>query len=241
VKRGDDPRLLTGRGRYVDDGTVPRMVHAAFVRSAHAHARLTRVNLDRAGRAPGVVGVLAGDAVARLCKPYRGVLLHYKGMKTGAMLPLAVEYEPLPAVLAPEAALAADAPVIHPELGDNILYETRLAAGDVERALARAGRVWTRDARAHGLDLDPGSSHDASRARRALQPPRASRSGHRPRRRRKLRHQDPRLSGRHGDLRAGADARPPGQVRREQAPVVFIRHPRARASASRSRPTATAS
>jgi carbon-monoxide dehydrogenase large subunit len=52
VKRGDDPRLLTGRGRYVDDMTLPRMVHAAFVRSLHAHARLVRVDLDRARRAP---------------------------------------------------------------------------------------------------------------------------------------------------------------------------------------------
>src|SRR5205807_7531907 len=123
--------------------TLPRMVHAAFVRSAHAHARLARVDLERARHAPGVVGVLAGDAVARLCKPYRGVLLHYKGMKTGAMLPLAVErvryvgepivaiaalspaaaedaaervaveYTPLPAVLDPEAALAPDSPLIH--------------------------------------------------------------------------------------------------------------------------------
>src|SRR6266542_4090059 len=96
-------------------------------------------------RAPGVVGVLTGDGAARLCKPYRGVLLHYKGMKTGAMLPLAVErvryvgepivviaaesraaaddaaalveveYEPLPAVLTPGAALAVGAPLIHPE------------------------------------------------------------------------------------------------------------------------------
>ena len=69
VKRGDDPRLLTGRGRYVDDVTLPRMVHAAFVRSAHAHARLVRIDLERARRAPGVAGVLTGDAVARLCKP----------------------------------------------------------------------------------------------------------------------------------------------------------------------------
>src|SRR5258705_12541916 len=91
VKRGDDPRLLTGRGRYVDDVTLPRMVHAAFVHSTHAHARLARVDLDRACRAPGVAGVLTGDAVAQLCTPYRGVLLHYKGMKTGAMLPLAVD------------------------------------------------------------------------------------------------------------------------------------------------------
>ena len=190
VKRGDDPRLLTGRGRYVDDLTLPRMVHAAFVRSAHAHARLARVDLERARHAPGVVGVLAGDAVARLCKPYRGVLLHYKGMKTGAMLPLAVErvryvgepivaiaaesraaaddaatlidveYEPLPAVLAPEAAVGAGAPLIHPELGDNILYETRLAAGEVERAFAGAGRVWTRTfttGRHTGVPLEPRS------------------------------------------------------------------------------------
>ena len=190
VKRGDDPRLLTGRGRYVDDVTLPRMVHAAFVRSAHAHARLVRIDLDRARRTPGIVGVLTGDAAAGLCKPYRGVLLHYKGMKTGAMLPLAVdrvryvgepivavaaesraaaddaaalievEYEPLPAVLAPETALAAGAPLIHPELGDNVLYETRLACGDVERAFAGAARVWARTfttGRHTGVPLEPRS------------------------------------------------------------------------------------
>ena len=189
AKRGDDPRLLTGRGRYVDDMTLPRMVHAAFVRSTHAHARLTRVDVDRARRAPGVVGVLAGDAVASLCKPYRGVLLHYKGMKTGAMLPLAVErvryvgepivaisaesraaaddaaalvdveYEPLPAALSPDAALGPGAPLIHPELGDNVIYETRLTAGDVDRALS-AGRVWARTfttGRHTGVPLEPRS------------------------------------------------------------------------------------
>ncbi len=190
VKRGDDPRLLTGRGRYVDDVALPRMVHAAFVRSAHAHARLVRVGLDRARRAPGVVGVLTGETVARLCKPYRGILLHYKGMKTGAMLPLAVdrvryvgepivaiaaesraeaddaaalidvEYEPLPAVLAPDSALAPGAPLIHPEFGDNVLYETRLTAGDVERAFADTGRVWSRTfttGRHTGVPLEPRS------------------------------------------------------------------------------------
>ena len=114
VKRGDDPRLLTGRGRFVDDVTLPRLVHAAFVRSVHAHARLVRVDLDRARRAPGVVGVLSGDAAARLCKPYRGVLLHYKGMKTGAILPLAVDRvryvgEPIVAIAAESRAAADDA------------------------------------------------------------------------------------------------------------------------------------
>ena len=190
VKRGDDPRLLTGRGRYVDDLSLPRMVHAAFVRSPHAHARLVHVDLERAGRAPGVVGVLAGDAVAKLCKPYRGVLLHSKGMKTGAMLPLAIgrvrcvgepivaiaaesraaaddaaalidiEYEPIPAVLSATEALADGAPVIHPELGDNVLYETRITTGDVGRAFAGPARVWERTfttGRQTGVPLEPRS------------------------------------------------------------------------------------
>ncbi|MBI2161053.1 MAG: xanthine dehydrogenase family protein molybdopterin-binding subunit [Candidatus Rokubacteria bacterium] len=146
LKRLDDPRILTGRGHYVDDVTLPRMVHVAFVRSVHAHARLTRVDVEAARGAPEVAGVLTGAEAARLCKPYRGILLHYKGMKTGAMLPLAldrvryvgepivavaatsraaaedaaqlvaVEYEPLPAILDPEAAVAPGAALIHPEL-----------------------------------------------------------------------------------------------------------------------------
>src|SRR5438034_10568041 len=114
VKRPDDPRILTGRGRYVDDVVLPRMVHVAFVRSAHAHARLGRVDAEAARRAPDVVGVLGGAEAARLCKPYRGVLAHFTGMKTGAMQPLALERvryvgEPIVAVAATSRAAAADA------------------------------------------------------------------------------------------------------------------------------------
>src|SRR3989454_4498941 len=87
ARRGDDPRLLTGRGRYVDDVTLPRMVHVAFVRSPHAHARVVGIDAGDARRAPGVACVLTGGDTARLCKPYRGILEHYRGMKTGAMLP----------------------------------------------------------------------------------------------------------------------------------------------------------
>src|SRR5438309_159664 len=190
MKRPDDPRILTGRGRYVDDVTLPRMVHVAFVRSVHAHARLVRVDVARARRAPGVARVLTGEEARRLCRPYRGVLLHYQGMKTGAMLPLAVEraryvgepvvalaaasraaaedaaalvrveYEPLPAVLDPEAALASGAPLIHGELGDNVIYETRLAGGDPARAFASASRTWRRTfgiGRHTGVPIEPRS------------------------------------------------------------------------------------
>ena len=134
LKRPDDPRILTGRGRYVDDLALPRMVHVAFVRSVQAHAHIVRLDVARARAVPGVVGALTGAEVAALCRPYRGILHHYAGMKTGAIVPLAIdrvrcvgepvvviaatdrataedaaalvdiEYEPLPAVLSPAAA-----------------------------------------------------------------------------------------------------------------------------------------
>src|SRR5438876_3578795 len=85
LKRPDDPRILTGRGHYVDDIVLPRMVHAVFVRSVHAHARITRLELGAARKSSGVVAVLIGTDVAKLCAPYRGILQHYKGMKTGAI------------------------------------------------------------------------------------------------------------------------------------------------------------
>jgi carbon-monoxide dehydrogenase large subunit len=190
VRRADDPRLLTGRGRYVDDLVLPRMLHAALVRSPHAHARVTGLDLEAARRAPGVAAVLTGEDAARVCKPYRGVLLHYKGMKTGAMLPLArdrvrsvgepvvaiaassraeaedaaalvaVDYAPLPPVVDAATALAPGAPLIHEELGDNLVYETRLAAGDVERAFAGAHRVHRRrftSGRHTGVPMEPRS------------------------------------------------------------------------------------
>ena len=186
LKRPDDPRLLTGRGRYLDDLTLPRMAHVAFVRSPHAHAVIAGIECDAARLCPGVLAVLTGPEAARLCKPYRGVLLHYAGMKTGAMLPLAtdharyvgepvaavaaesralaedaaarvvVRYEALPAVLTPEQA--RERPPIHPDLPDNVIYETRLAAGDPAGAFAAAPHVYRRrftTGRHTGVPMEP--------------------------------------------------------------------------------------
>ena len=58
VKRREDPRFLRGEGRFVDDVTLPGMLHAAFVRSPHAHARIIRIHTTAAAAAPGVVRVL---------------------------------------------------------------------------------------------------------------------------------------------------------------------------------------
>ena len=66
IKRFEDPRLLTGSGAFVDDLTVPDMLHAAVLRSQHAHARLRRVDVAAARALPGVVAVLSGADIAGL-------------------------------------------------------------------------------------------------------------------------------------------------------------------------------
>ncbi len=172
VKRVEDGRLLVGQGRFVDDLHLPRMVHAAFVRSPHAHALIRGVDVRRAAALRGVVAVLTAEEAARLCRPWRGILTDYTGMKSALQYPLAldkvryvgepvvaiaapdrylaedacdlveIDYEPLPPVVDPEAAMLPDAPVIHEELGDNIIYRGGFDKGEVDQAFARAHRVY---------------------------------------------------------------------------------------------------
>jgi carbon-monoxide dehydrogenase large subunit len=172
VKRVEDPRILAGQGRYVDDLRLPRMVYAAFVRSPHAHARIVSVDISRARALPGVVAVLTPEEAARMCTPWRGILTDYTGMKTGAQYPLAlgkaryvgepvvavaavdryvaedacelveVDYHPLPPMVDPETAVRPGAPLIHDELGDNVIWRGGFDRGDVDAAFARAHRVY---------------------------------------------------------------------------------------------------
>src|SRR6516164_8724481 len=65
LRRFEDRRLLTGRGRFQDDLVLPRQAWAVFVRSPHAHARIDAIDIAAAGRAPGVVAVFAGADYAK--------------------------------------------------------------------------------------------------------------------------------------------------------------------------------
>ena len=69
VRRREDPRLLKGEGRFVDDIQLPGLLHAAFVRSPHAHARIRAIRSGAATRMPGVVAVFTFDDLARWMKP----------------------------------------------------------------------------------------------------------------------------------------------------------------------------
>src|SRR3974377_110728 len=119
------------------------MVHVAFVRSPHAHARIKHIETEAARKAPGVVAVVTGAELAEVMTPWVGVLSHLKGIKSAPQhaiavdvarwqgeevaavvararaggedaLPLvAVDYEELTAITDPETALDAATPVIH--------------------------------------------------------------------------------------------------------------------------------
>ncbi len=96
VVRKEDKRFITGGGRYVDDMVVPGMKHAAFVRSPHAHANITSIEVSAAKEMPGVIAVLTGaeikaDGIGNLIC---GWMVHSKDgtpMKMGAWSPLAVD------------------------------------------------------------------------------------------------------------------------------------------------------
>jgi carbon-monoxide dehydrogenase large subunit len=171
VPRPNLARLTQGRGQYVSDVVLPRMVHVAFVRSPHAHARIVKIDSEQARKAPGAVAVVTGAELAKVITPWVGVLTHLKGLKSAPQHAIAVEracwqgeavcavvaksraeaedacalveveYEVLPAVTDAETALDAETPVIHPELGDNLTFERALNAGDVDKGFAEADAV----------------------------------------------------------------------------------------------------
>src|SRR3954447_9296262 len=60
LKRREDPRLITGAGSFLDDVKLPGMLHAAIVRSPHAHARINGIDTSAAAQMPGVLGVFTG-------------------------------------------------------------------------------------------------------------------------------------------------------------------------------------
>src|SRR5574342_127377 len=147
------------------------MVHVAFVRSPHAHARILSIDGGEALRVPGVLRVFTGKDLAAHCEPWVAVLAHLKGMKSAPQRPLpldratwvgeavaavvaetravaedaaakvGVSYEPLPAVVDMETALSPQTPVIHPDLGDNLCFQRVNESGNVEQVFATAHKV----------------------------------------------------------------------------------------------------
>jgi CO/xanthine dehydrogenase Mo-binding subunit len=174
VRRREDARFLTGRGRYVTDLPLGAALHAAIVRSPHAHARLVRVDARDARAAPGVRGVFTLAELPELrealpapvvpavaVQPCRQSaladgLVRFAGEPVVVVVAagayeaadaadlVRVDYEPLPAVVDPERAAAPGSPRVHPHWDGNVAATVRLACGDVDAALRGAPAVVTR-------------------------------------------------------------------------------------------------
>lgn len=166
VERVEDAALLTGRGRFVDDlGVRPGTLHAAILRSPHAHATITAIRADAARQMPGVVAILTGPDIAANsaslpvgvrapieCWPIAVDRVRYVGepvaiavaesryLAEDALDLIEVDYETLPPVIDPLAALDNAGPILHTALGSNLVNERHFRYGDPEQAFAQAAR-----------------------------------------------------------------------------------------------------
>jgi CO/xanthine dehydrogenase Mo-binding subunit len=166
VQRLEDERLLRGRGRYTDD-IGEGALECCFVRSPHAHARITAIDVSAARAMPGVVAVytaadlpfggvdlplliphpnlthgrtqhcLAADRVRYAGEAVAFVVAENRYLAEDAAEVVEVEYEPLPVVITPESAARAEH-LVHDDVRGNVAAEMLQEVGDVDGAMARA-------------------------------------------------------------------------------------------------------
>jgi 2-furoyl-CoA dehydrogenase large subunit len=185
VRSKEAPRHVSGRGRFVDDLVMLRMLHAFVLRSPYAHARIVSVDASRALEAPGVLGAMTPDDVVSRSKPFKPgryaaglrvpipeyasavgkvryvgepvaiVAATSRAKAEDALELIDAEYDPLPAVVSPEAAAAPAAALIYDELGSNVAWQGQVTFGDVDAAFARADRIVRENLRIHRYSSTP--------------------------------------------------------------------------------------
>lgn len=167
IKRVEDPRLLTGTGRFVDDMTPPNTGHIAFRRSDHPHALIKSIDLGDARDLAGVIGIftaedlghdltpaipasrmkgyhatpiwpLARGKVRYVGEPVLAVVAESRYVAEDALDRIQIEYEPLPFAIRAEDAAADGAPLLHDEAGTNTIISRIFTRGDVDTAFAQA-------------------------------------------------------------------------------------------------------
>jgi aerobic carbon-monoxide dehydrogenase large subunit len=170
LRRREDFRFVTGKGRYVDDVKLPGMLHMAILRSPHAHAIIKHIDVSEAMRAPGVRLALSGaDLLAKLEPivpnwiipgtkvPHRPVVAldrvrfvgecvallvaETQAMAYDALGLIEVDYETLPAVVDEVAAIRDGAPQLHDNVPGNVTTVYKAGGGDYRKAASDADQV----------------------------------------------------------------------------------------------------
>ena len=177
-------RMVRGRGWFVDDIQLPNMLYAAILRSPYAHARIVRIDTSKALENPGVFLVLTGEDIARLTNPFPQIVGPPEGEKIkdycmavgkvryygepvavvvaddkykayDALEMIDVEYEPLPAVVDGEKALEPSSPLVHDDLGSNIVWHGVFNYGDIESAFQEADVIIEEKLHFHRYSVPP--------------------------------------------------------------------------------------
>ncbi|MET0740417.1 MAG: aerobic carbon-monoxide dehydrogenase large subunit, partial [Candidatus Nanopelagicales bacterium] len=173
IKRKEDDRFIRGKGTYIDDVVLPGMLHLALLRSPVAHARIRSIDTSAAAALPGVVAVITGETLAgynlawmpTLSGDTQAVLatdkVRFQGQEVAGVIAetayiahdalelIDVDYDVLPAIVTPQAALADDAPLIRDDKQgqtDNLAYEWE--TGDrvaTDAAFSEADRIVSLD------------------------------------------------------------------------------------------------
>lgn len=166
IKRREDPSLLMGTVTYTNDFKVTGMLHAAVLRSPYAHARIISIDTKAARELPGVYAVLTGREAAEVIGPvpafcaepviepaiavdkvrYAGeavvaVAAESRYIAEDALDLIEIEWELLPVVSDALSALEPDAPLVHENIGTNLVYDHVFTFGDVDGDFAQAEHI----------------------------------------------------------------------------------------------------
>jgi carbon-monoxide dehydrogenase large subunit len=163
IRRQEDPRLLSGQGVFVDDVKLPGTLHAAILRSPHAHARICSIDASKARAIAGVAAVVESKNIESIAKPIPARIYALPGLDRYLQFPLArdkvryvgdpvavviaenpylaedaleeieVTYEPLPAVVNVRDALR-DQVLVHEQNGSNLASHYKVSVGNVDEA-----------------------------------------------------------------------------------------------------------
>jgi aerobic carbon-monoxide dehydrogenase large subunit len=174
IKRREDPRLITGQARYLEDLKLPGMAHAAILRSPHANAKIRRIDTKKAARVPGVIAVFTGkdfadinplpcawqahgvqnnvntprvleiDRVTFTGAGVAVVVAEDRYTAEDALSLIDVDYETLPVVVDAEAATRKDAPQIHENAPNNICMDWSCGNKESTDAALREAEVVVR-------------------------------------------------------------------------------------------------
>ena len=185
VRSKEATRLVSGRGRYIDDLSMPRMLHASVLRSPYAHARVVSVRGDDAARLAGVRGIITPADIRSLTRPFKPgryaaglrvpipeyatatdklryvgepvamVAADSRAVAEDALEHFEFECDPLPAVVTAGDAASPSAALIYEELGSNVAWQGHVSYGDVEAAFKRADRIVSENLKIHRYSSTP--------------------------------------------------------------------------------------